>query len=162
MKLIVMRHGEAEAYNTEDETRSLTRFGKTQASFAGRRLSEYLQNDLQKPIIELALVSPYLRTQQTFQEVSKKIQIGRKLDTDLITPEADISQATDYIQGLTLGSDCPENLLLVSHMPFVSLFSDAICSGFNARIFSTADILVIDYDVDSQQGTQLALIQSIS
>lgn len=157
-----MRHGEAEPYNNDDVNRQLTRFGKTQSEYAGRRLAEYLQDDLNKPSIHKLLVSPYRRTQQTYQEVAKKIAISDKIDTDLIVPEANVQQATDYIHGLACSDNPPDNLMLISHMPFVSLLADKICFGFNAKIFTPADILIVDYNAKGQQGKQLALIQSIS
>ncbi|MFC3123370.1 phosphohistidine phosphatase SixA [Agaribacter flavus] len=162
MNLIIMRHGEAEPYETNDRNRHLTRFGKTQSEYAGRRLAEYLQNDLIKPEIDHLIVSPYLRTQQTYEAVSKKIMVKSKIDTDLITPEANIEHAADYIHAMATGSSAPKNLMLISHMPFVSLLADKICFGFNAKIFTPADILIVDYNVKGQQGKQLALIQSIN
>ncbi|MEM0910107.1 MAG: phosphohistidine phosphatase SixA [Pseudomonadota bacterium] len=162
MKLIIMRHGEAEPYQTNDKERNLTRFGKNQAEFAGRRLAEYLQSGIEKPRLENTLVSPYTRTQQTFACVSKKIETKRKIDCDMIVPEGDIEQFADYIQGVSMQDDAPETLMIISHMPFVSLFADKLCAGFNGRIFSTADILIIEYDSTSHTGTQLALLQSIS
>ncbi len=39
MKLIIMRHGEAERFQTLDKTRNLTNLGRKQASQAGRWLN---------------------------------------------------------------------------------------------------------------------------
>lgn len=162
MKLIIMRHGEAEPYQKNDKERNLTRFGQNQAEFAGRRLAEYLQCGFEKPRVETTIVSPYLRAQQTFDCVSKQIQSNAKIDSDMIVPEGDIDQLADYVHGVSADDEAPDSLMIISHMPFVSLFADKLCVGFNGRIFSTADILVIEYNSVNQQGTQLALLQSIS
>jgi len=157
-----MRHGEAEPYQKNDKARNLTRFGKYQAEFAGRRLAEYLQSGIEKPHVETTLVSPYVRTQQTFDCVSKQIASKLKTDCDMIVPEGDIEQFADYIQGVSMQDDAPQSLMIISHMPFVSLFADKLCAGFNGRIFTTADILIIDYNGNASSGMQLALLQSIS
>lgn len=161
MKLIVMRHGEAVPYQSDDKSRQLTRFGQNQSEFAGRRLAEYMQSGVEKPHIDAVLVSPYLRTQETFHCVAKQIELRNKMDCDMIVPDSDAVDFADYIQGYAMTDDAPQTLMIISHMPFVSLLADRLCYGFNARIFATADILVIDYNEQKQQGTQLALLQSL-
>tara|TARA_B110000503_G_scaffold20128_1_gene30110 strand:- start:281 stop:844 length:564 start_codon:yes stop_codon:yes gene_type:complete len=59
MKLLLMRHGEAEFNAQTDADRSLTLYGRAQVSAVARRL---LEMDLQ---IEKIMVSPYLRARQT-------------------------------------------------------------------------------------------------
>jgi phosphohistidine phosphatase len=47
-------------------------------------------------------------------------------------------------------------------MPLVSLLSDVVCHGFNARIFDTADVLMINYDFERSSGSQLGFYQSLT
>jgi phosphohistidine phosphatase len=54
MKLIIMRHGEAERFRLQDNTRSLTSKGEKQASTAGKWLNNYLGADTS---VDIALVS---------------------------------------------------------------------------------------------------------
>jgi phosphohistidine phosphatase SixA len=59
MKLLLMRHGEAELNAQTDADRPLTLYGRTQVSAVARRL---LEMDLQ---VQKMMVSPYLRARQT-------------------------------------------------------------------------------------------------
>ena len=65
MKLLLMRHGEAELNAQTDADRPLTLYGRTQVSAVARRL---LEMDLQ---VQKMMVSPYLRARQTAAIMSK-------------------------------------------------------------------------------------------
>lgn len=161
-----MRHGEAAPYQTNDKLRMLTRYGVTQSAAAGKRLAKFLENRGLPAAVEQVLVSPYLRTQQTHDAVSESISFLKKTDTDAITPMAESLNVHDLIDGYAQtdeqGVSGTKQLMLISHMPLVSLLADKVCSGFNGKIFDTADILVIDYDPATHSGKQLALYQSIN
>nr|WP_136252094.1 phosphohistidine phosphatase SixA [Ningiella ruwaisensis] len=165
MILIIMRHGEAVPYQADDKSRALTRFGAKQASNAGKRLAQFFIEKQMPASIDHVLVSPYLRTQQTFDEVAAHVNFKNRTDTNAITPVADERSVQDLIDGFALGDaqgkGAPEQLMLVSHMPLVSLLSDKLCTGFNGKIFDTADILIIDYDADTHIGTQMAFLRSM-
>ncbi|MFC4698846.1 SixA phosphatase family protein [Glaciecola siphonariae] len=170
MILIIMRHGEATPYQANDKSRALTRFGLTQSANAGKRLSDYFTGRGLAASIDQVWVSPYLRTQQTYDAVSEHMHFNQKHDTDLITPMGRANDVHDFIDGIlhqqnggteTADSKTPEHLMLISHMPLVSLLADKVCTGFNGKIFDTADILIIDYDPTTHIGQQIALYQSI-
>jgi phosphohistidine phosphatase len=157
-----MRHGEAAPYQANDKDRELTRFGISQSQLAGKRLAAFLSSRGLLSSIDRVLVSPYKRTQQTFNALSEYIQFHTQTSVEAITPMGNADQVHDIIDGFASESNPPEQLMLVSHMPLVSLLADKVCLGFNGKIFDTADTLIIDYDPDTHRGTQLALYQSIN
>jgi len=157
-----MRHGEAAPYQANDRERELTRFGVSQSEVAGKRLSEFLSKQYLLSSIDHVLVSPYRRTQQTFSALTEHIKFQAQTNLDEITPMGDASEVHDLIDGFANELEPPKQLMLVSHMPLVSLLSDKVCLGFNGKFFDTADMLIIDYNPDTHRGTQLALYQSMN
>lgn len=164
-----MRHGEAVPYHANDKSRALTRFGESQARSGGKRLAKFFEERHLEASIEQVLVSPFLRTQQTYQALQNHINFQNELDTDLITPNGNVQDVHDLIDGYGIVKHTNhaaevgvKHLMLVSHMPLVSLLADKVCKGFNGKIFDTADILIIDYDSDTNTGQQLAFFQNIN
>lgn len=166
---MIMRHGQAENYREPDATRALTKCGVEQCEKVGKWLSgrknlTATTNSLAK--VELALVSPYLRTQQTLRSVGRHITIDRQVTIDAITPAGNASQSADLIHGYATDNHnseqaAPQSMLVVTHMPLVSLLADKICMEFNARIFETADTLLCDYDVNKGLATQIDFYQGM-
>jgi phosphohistidine phosphatase len=164
MILIIMRHGEAVEYKEPDHTRVLTEYGVQQSEDVGKWLQAQLpiltlDQHSQVSDIDLAIVSPYLRTQQTFRGVSKHINVGRQVTVDTVTPLGNAVQSADLIHGFASDSNAPKCMLIVTHMPLVSLLADKVCLGFNTGYFETADTLLIDYSVELGTGKQLALFE---
>ena len=155
-----MRHGEAEPYQEMDRERALSNFGLQQAEDVGQQLAEYVKVNFAGENITAGLVSPYVRAQQTYEQVSKHIEIKSKEDCDMVLPESDSELFADYLHALAAHVNAPENLLIVSHMPFVSLLADELCDDFNGKIFATADMLIIDYDHQTERGERLAMLTS--
>jgi phosphohistidine phosphatase len=83
MKLIIMRHGEAERFREKDNTRSLTSLGEKQASTAGKWLHDYLGSDAS---VDIALVSSYVRAQQTYEQLSKQVVVIEKQFCEDVIP----------------------------------------------------------------------------
>jgi phosphohistidine phosphatase len=162
MIIFVMRHGEAEPYKRDDQSRHLTRFGLTQSEHASKWMSKQLNEDTELKQIDLTLVSPYVRTIETLEAVEQFMPIRNKVQTSAVTPDGNAMQAHDLIDGELLQDSDINSLLIISHMPLVSLLSDAICHGFNARVFGTADVLMINYDLERSSGRQLAFYQSLT
>lgn len=177
--IIIMRHGEAVQYSEPDHTRALTRAGVGQCEGVGKWLNQCFQSLTQQSAnlakhqseaknannvivpasIDLALVSPYLRTQQSFQALSKHMNVVRSEISDLITPLADVTKIADLIHAYACDSAGPEHLLIVTHMPLVTLLSGEICADFEGQFFDTADTLVIDYDCACARGKTIAMFQ---
>lgn len=164
MILIIMRHGEAVEYREPDHTRALTEFGKHQCENVGKWLMQQLPSlsgTTCAPVcdIDLALVSPYLRTQQSYRSLAKHIHIAREVTIDAITPMGNAAQSADLIHAYATDSDAPKCMLVVTHMPLVSLLADKVCSGFNTSFFETADALVVDYDTHTAIGNKIVMFQ---
>ena len=120
--LCIMRHGMAENMAKNDASRQLVSFGEEQA----RNTSCWFSQHYPKIKIDLALVSPYTRAEQTYNIVKEYIPISLKLISGDITPDASAADFCDYLSAL-LESKSDFNqinaILIVSHMPFVSFLS---------------------------------------
>lgn len=165
MILIIMRHGEAVQYREPDSSRTLTDYGTQQCENVGKWLSQNLARlspssrcaDDGNVNVDLALVSPYLRTQQTISALARYVNIHKQETASVITPIGDAAKCADLIHAFACDSQAPKCMLVVTHMPLVSLLSDLVCAGFNTSFFETADTLVIDYANDTGIGKKLAM-----
>lgn len=140
MRLLIMRHGEAEPYTGEqtDRDRKLTNFGSDQAQRAARSM-------VTAPP-ERVLVSPYQRTQQTAARVCAEIGRVEWQTCDWLRSGAPLHQATQELDQLR--GNC---VLLISHMPLVSLLVE-FYTGEQVG-FQTANIAQIDMEyVGREQG----------
>lgn len=109
MKIVIMRHGQAEPQAATDFERPLTMLGLQQASAAGSCLSALGFS------FDQMWVSPYLRTQQTADQVLAQLPVSKRISLDLLVPE---TRPLDLISAI--GEQSYQNLLLVSHQPLVS------------------------------------------
>lgn len=144
MHIFIMRHGEAELAQQNDRGRQLTAYGRQQSRQSGKWLKDYCQKQILT--VDCALVSPYRRAEQTFSEMAKFVPSKRVLSSSDIVPSGDIKMAQAYVDFLI--SEQPElsSMILVSHMPFVSFFLDQLCAEPRSMLFSTAAIVVVEYD----------------
>jgi phosphohistidine phosphatase len=150
MKLIIMRHGEAERFRVQDKTRSLTSLGEKQASTAGKWLNDYLGAD--SPV-DIALVSSYVRAQETYEHLSNQVVVTENQICEDVIPEGDPKVAHDYIKVLIEKKSSPRVILIVSHMPFVSYFLEEVHFDKQSMLFDTSSIVIVDYDVSVGAGT---------
>ena len=159
-----MRHGEAEnirCFKTSDDAnRKLTEKGLLDTSAMGKWLLNsdgYIQSFH-------VFVSPYCRAQQTATQVlaSLKPTISPKCSTiDFITPSADAKAFHDYLDGIISEQEQlndEENILIISHMPFVSYLVAELTVDSQMPLFSTASIVEIDYDTKSMQGQFIRMV----
>jgi len=149
MKLIIMRHGEAERLREQDNMRSLTRLGEKQSITAGKWLYEYLGADLP---INIALVSSYVRAQQTYEQLSKQVVVIKKQICEDVIPEGDPKVAHDFIKVLFATPSQPNVILVVSHMPFVSYFLEEVHLEKKSMLFDTSSVVIVDYDLAAGAG----------
>jgi phosphohistidine phosphatase len=149
MKLIIMRHGEAETFHVQDKARSLTRHGEKQAADAGKWLANYLGADTP---IDLALTSSYVRAQQTTQQLSTQVTVTKTQICDDVVPEGDPKVAHDFINVLIEDPPSSKAILIVSHMPFVSYFLEEVHKDKQTMLFDTSSIVVLDYDPEQGAG----------
>jgi len=162
MIIFVMRHGEAEPYKQDDQSRHLTRFGVSQSEHAAKWMAKQLNAHSPLTQVDLTLLSPYVRTIETLAAVEQFMSIRKTIQTSAMTPDGNAKQVQDLIDGELLQDNTIDCLLVISHMPLVSLLSDVVCHGFNARIFDTADVLMINYDFERSSGSQLVFYQSLT
>lgn len=147
MKIFIMRHGEAEIMASSDQQRPLTAHGQQQSLQQAHKL----QQQGIRP--QRVLVSPYLRAQQTFEQVNQAFNPPLSLETwQQLTPYGDEKLVADYLAVLKQqGIDC---LLIISHLPLVGSIVSELC-GQNWVNFYTATIAEIQWD-----GTQGQLVST--
>lgn len=141
-----MRHGEAEPYNSSDKSRNLTLYGRSQAQQAGIWLRQNFEQ------IDMALVSPYVRAQQTLESVQQFVDVGKIETNSDIIPSGSAQLTHDYVDALLANDPNLTSLLLVAHMPIVSFLLDEFCKSQEAALFGTASIFCVDYDVSISRG----------
>ncbi|MEG3767963.1 phosphohistidine phosphatase SixA [Alteromonas sp. 14N.309.X.WAT.G.H12] len=158
--MLIMRHGEAQSLRIDDKSRQLTEHGRHQVSQSAQWL---IENYCRHRKIELALVSPYQRTRQTYDILSVDFAIAKSMQTEDIVPEANPQLAHDYINTLITTSQARSTpvstLLLVSHMPFVSYFVDEVCASPINSLFATGSVAVVSYNAVARKGRLLGHYQ---
>ena len=134
MKLILMRHGQAEAYKDSDKNRQLTEFGFAQA----QQTAEYIMNKYQPNIF---IVSPYDRAQQTlaaFTKIAPNTEVSVHAD---ITPSDNAMIALNNLADVQ--GDC---VLVVCHMPIVAKLA-ALVTADTPEFYALAEARVFDLDI---------------
>lgn len=141
MKLVLVRHGEAENSCGSDAGRALTEAGRCQAAETGRWLAGIFGGAV--PVRLLA--SPYRRACETAEV------IGRFLGTEFvevaeITPDHDPRIALSAIAEVAEGY---EFVVVVTHMPLVSALASWMESGVlsSAQAFALAEARLFDVPV---------------
>lgn len=112
MKVLIMRHGEAENLSGavgSDAQRQLTAYGQQQALRAGACLNALGFDP------DMVWVSPYQRAQQTANAVLQSFtDTPSQIRSDLV------SEANPSLVLAALATAADEHLLIVSHQPLVS------------------------------------------
>lgn len=117
MKLWLLRHGEAEPRLQDHPERVLTARGQQEAAETACQL-------LGQPI-DLMLVSPYRRAQQTAEQVCRVVEYqGPKIVADWALPESSPLEAVRHLDAYPQA-----NLLLVTHQNFVGALASLLIEG---------------------------------
>ncbi len=137
--IVICRHGQASFDAVSDQLRELTEKGRLDTHSIGSR---FIPGVLEKLGIEKpsalnvqAFVSPYLRTQESFDSICEglievlpsKPNI-KKYDLDCLTPSSIPLDAINDLYSLIDESDA-DLFLIVTHMPFVSSFLACLIDG---------------------------------
>lgn len=138
MNIFIMRHGEAEAYREPDATRNLTAVGELQADCSAQWLQRQTQQLGLGGRIDLVMVSPYVRAQQTMKRVVQQVAFQQIVENNDIIPDGNPRLVADYLALLT---ETTSSVLLVSHMPFVSFLSQELLGQGEPPSFATGDVL---------------------
>ena len=152
MKLIIMRHGEAEPSNTSDKMRSLTAHGWRQTKETAKWLATHVVNNKQ---IDLALVSPYVRAQQSFESLSSVINCKQKMDVAELIPSAKAQKAHLVLDRFLSENPQAQSVIIVSHMPLICFLLDELLMSQQACLFDTSGLAIIEYDRQVSSGMLL-------
>ncbi|AWB67297.1 phosphohistidine phosphatase SixA [Saccharobesus litoralis] len=138
MQLVIVRHGEAEPFCQDDSSRQLTVRGIHEASCTGKWLNTFGAN------FDVALVSPFIRAQQTWQQMQSSNITAKQVHTLAdITPESDPELAESVIRAYADGA---EKVLVVSHLPLVSYLVERFTQSFGPIFATGAGAVIILQD----------------
>ena len=133
MKLILMRHGQAEDETRPDSARQLTDYGKQQAAQTAEYLAAHYMPDH-------FVVSPYDRAQQTLAVLRAALPEGEVSVQDNITPGDDARTAVIALADIE--SNC---LVVVCHMSIVAHIASFL-TGDYPESFALAEARVFELD----------------
>lgn len=136
MKLVLVRHGEAEPLRTRDSDRVLTARGHLQAEATGVWLADRISG----PVI--LACSTYQRAQETAGHIRQVLPQAVCQTVDGITPENDVRTALARLEAI----DAAGTLVVVSHMPLVAELAGWLADGHVAGVspFSLAEARIYE------------------
>jgi phosphohistidine phosphatase len=146
MKIFIMRHGQAEHFAQSDAERALTELGRSASVAVARACVEQGVSHFDK-----VLVSPYLRAQQTWYEISKHFDADVVETCADITPYGDSEQVFDYVSAMA-DVEKLESILLVSHLPLVGYLTAEFVTDMMPPMFPTSGVIGIEYQLESLKG----------
>lgn len=151
MRLVLVRHGEAEPVRTGDAERALTGHGRKQAALTGKWLAAALEGGGGCRL----LASPYRRAQETAALLNEALHAEYRT-LSAITPDEDVRRA---VQALDRASSGASVVVVVTHMPLVAALASWLETGSfsDGRSFALAEARV--YAVD-ELGPSLATLQA--
>ena len=133
MKIILMRHGQAEDETRPDSARKLTDFGQQQAAQTAAYISTHYTPDL-------FVVSSYLRAQQTLAQLQAqepKVPINIQ---DNITPSDDARVA--FAELVTVEAEC---VVVVCHMSIIAYLA-SLLTGDTPESYALAEARVFEME----------------
>ena len=105
MKLFLLRHGQAEPYQTDDFSRQLTEKGRQQVA----QVLEHIEQP------DLMVISPLVRAQQSAEIVAAAFEPCSRTTSDTLIPDYNPSDVLSWLEG------CDANVvILVGHNPLLS------------------------------------------
>ncbi len=145
MQVFIMRHGDAALDAASDSVRPLTTNGCDES----RLMANWLKG--QKVEIERVLVSPFLRAEQTLEEVGDCLNLPSSAEVlPELTPCGDVGLVSAYLQALT--NEGVASVLVISHLPLVGYLVAELCPGETPPMFTTSAIASVTLD-ESGSGT---------
>jgi phosphohistidine phosphatase len=150
MKVFIMRHGEAGMHAPSDAERSLTDGGRANSIQAARWLKTQFSS-LGLTRLDKAMVSPYLRAQQTLDAVSTILTPGDVETVAELTPSGNEERVADYLR--LFSSQGTAAVLVVSHLPLVGYLVSELCPDVNPPMFATSAIVCVTVTPDSHRAT---------
>lgn len=143
MKVILMRHGEAEYQTQQDSKRTLTKLGQQQAA----ETAQYIVDNYNPDVF---VVSPYVRAQQTLQALTAlKPDVPVKVHLD-ITPDDNAMPALHSL--MDVEGEC---VVVVCHMPIVAKMA-ALLTADTPEPYQLAEARVFDADfIAADMGSEV-------
>jgi len=139
MQIYVMRHGQAEMMAPSDAQRKLTGVGHRQSEQMAGYFSE------QGVAFDAALISPYIRAQQTFAAVAPYFsKIKNQQTLKFLTPSGSATKTVNEIMALQASG--VKSVLIVSHLPLVGYIVGELVPSAGVPEFSTSTIAHITLD----------------
>ena len=139
MQVFIMRHGDAALDAASDSVRPLTVCGCDES----RQMATWLKG--QKVEIERVLVSPFLRAEQTLEEVGDCLNLPSSAEVlPELTPCGDVGLVSAYLQALT--NEGVASVLVISHLPLVGYLVAELCPGETPPMFTTSAIASVTLD----------------
>lgn len=137
MEIYLCRHGQAEAYASTDTERALTEQGRIDNLRVARQFASH------KPEIDLALCSPYLRAQQTAEDLQSILGSLRFNESSTLLPDEDVRKLLSLLDDLAETSNV-ESVLLIGHNPlFSDLLSLLLDGEANRRQLGTSNLAAL-------------------
>ncbi|NOH95450.1 phosphohistidine phosphatase SixA [Vibrio sp. 99-70-13A1] len=149
MKIFIMRHGEAEHFANSDAERALTKRGKKLSLTVAQAAAEQGYSQFDK-----VLVSPYLRAQETWLEISQVFNANKVETSDEITPYGVSDEVFDFTLALAEVEKL-DSLLFVSHLPLVGYLTAEFATGMTPPMFPPSGMACIEFDLETRKGELL-------
>ncbi len=142
-QLYIMRHGQAHMRAPSDELRELTATGIEQSFTAAQQYLSQLHFDH-------VFISPFLRAQQTFEQVkAAQVIFTHSATVSWVTPDVSTRQAVNELASLK-GEAL--NVLIICHQTFAGRLASQLCDGHEQGMHvDTAAIVDIQTEVFAPQ-----------
>lgn len=139
MRLVLVRHGEAEPLRQADSDRALTRRGHEQAAATGQWLASIGGST------RVVACSAYRRARETAQDVLAALPQAVLQVIPHVTPEDGVQEASASIESVANG----DILVVVTHMPLVAALAGWLEHGAprECHPFALAEARVFELDL---------------
>lgn len=146
MKMLIVRHGEAEPNKGDDAARNLTDKGREQVTALWQTLSD---RDVK---VTRLVASPFTRTRQT-AELIAAFYPGIDIEyQDVLLSEGDPEAVFAWLREQPQA----DGLVLVSHMPLVAILTGMLTDSAQARLpFVPGMVTCLDMEVAAIAGARL-------
>lgn len=150
MRVYLCRHGEAVAQAPTDAERPLTERGRLEVMALWQKLHQ------EGVAIDRLIASPYRRAQQTALCIARAYGGMDQAACGYLVPEARPEQFLEWL----LVQPADDNLVLVSHMPLVSLLTALWIGDLGSRpAFRVGSVAALDVEVAASGGARLLWIR---
>lgn len=141
MRLVLIRHGEAENIRSSDAERALTAMGQQQAEKTG----QWLAGIIAPATPVRLLVSPYRRARETAAIIAAVLGV-EPVEVAAITPDHDPRVA---LQAIAAAADGCDGVVVVTHMPLVAALASWIETGVlsSGQSFALAEARLFEMPV---------------